>query len=130
MDEKKRQRLLRATVEYLDAVRTAYLQTRGASPLKHWDMLLERVRLACRTSETVGEWVTALARGLRLEAPSSFLSSAQEVLCQAVGETGGPRGWLEWLESEYALVLAEVRLRVEARREVSTVVKSLKEANE
>lgn len=116
MTDEQRRVLLEATIEYLDAVRTAYLRTPGASPMKHWDMLLERVRLACRTSGSVAEWTTTLARSLKLPAPSSYLSSALDELAAMVRENGGDAVWLEMVEREHAYVMARLRLWTEQRR--------------
>lgn len=117
LDEAKREALVAATVAFLAQVRAAYLATPGASPLKHWDVLQERVRMAGRTSGTAREWATTLARALRLPAPSNLFSQALSALEDAVAGAGGDAPWLEMLDREYTYVLAELRLWCDQKRE-------------
>ncbi len=65
IDEQAKERLRTLTVEVLLCYRAAYLKA-GASPLKHWDQLQDRMRSAARRSQTPEEWATALSRGLQL----------------------------------------------------------------
>lgn len=125
MDEARREALTTATVGYLDEVRSAFLRTPAANVLKHWDMLLERVRLACRTSASVEEWATTLARSLKLPAPSSSVSSALKELEVVVKHGGTAAEWLTWLEREHAFVLASLRLRTETRKEEKRAAQGL-----
>lgn len=117
LDEAKREALVAATVAFLAQVRATYLRTPGASPLKHWDVLQERVRMAGRTSSNVREWSTTLARVLRLPAPGSSLSVSLSALEDAVRAAGGDAPWLEMLDREYAYVLAELRLWCDQKRD-------------
>lgn len=112
----QRAELLGHMVDVMSEVRLAYMRTTGFNALKHWDQLQTRMRLATRTSATVGEWITAMSRGLQLGVPSSdFSRQVANLETYLLAETG-ESAWLDWLEAEYALVLAHVRLRAEKDR--------------
>lgn len=112
-----RDAVVEATVATLDQVRSAYLGTPGANPLRHWDQLQDRVRMAARTSTSVSEWVTSLSRSLQLPAPDSWLSRSIGELTTEVEGRGAVREWLDLVEREYAHMMALVRLRSEQRAE-------------
>lgn len=116
-DDGWRERAEAATVRMLDAARRDYLQTTGASPLRQYEQLSNRARSAARTSATVAEWATALLRGLRIAAPSSWTSSALADLREAVA--GRNDAFLALVESEWGLLIAEVQLTVQGRRETA-----------
>lgn len=116
----------KATVAVLTAVRYEYLRG-GANPLKHWDQIQDRMRAAARTSVSVPEWVTALARGLQLGAPDEVRTTAIARLDEAVG--GEAREWLDLVESEHAYLIALTRLRAqEAKAEREELESKLDEA--
>lgn len=128
LTEEARQRLVDSTVEMLEALRRAYIRTPHFNALKHWDQLQERMRLATRTSTSPEEWVTALARSLKLTALDSSASSALEALREAVLLAGGAGEWLALVEAEYAYLIAQMRVRSETRKAVNAAVQSI-EAN-
>lgn len=117
MDAQRREELASASVAVLMALRAQYL-AEGANPLRHWDQLQDRMRVATRTSDSPEQWVTTLARELRLSrAPSSELSTLVVKLADVV--RANVAEWLEWLESEYGWVMAKMRLESERRQEIS-----------
>lgn len=113
----ERDRLLEATVLVVDDVRRSYLRTPGASVLKHWDQIQDRVRMAARTSSSADEWITNLSRSLKLPAPDKWLSTSARALQQTVTEMHATRDWLDLVEREYTLIMAKVRLRAETRQQ-------------
>lgn len=95
-------------------VRSAYLKA-GASPLKHWDQILDRMRAAARTSGSVEEWHTSMCRSLQLGATSN---SASSLLVELRTHVGSARGaWLDMIEREHGLLMAMARLEAERRKE-------------
>lgn len=94
-------------------LRSAYLKA-GASPLKHWDQILDRMRAAARTSASVEEWHTSMCRSLQLGAPSSSASSALAELRATVGSARG--SWLDMIDREHGLLMAMARLEAERRK--------------
>lgn len=100
-------------VAWVLMVRAVYLAT-GASPLKHWDQIQERIRMAARTSETVAEWVTSVVRSLGLPAPGKECSSATVDLIAAV-PAGESSVFFDHVESEYSYIMALARLESERR---------------
>lgn len=115
--EQQAEKLRTLTVEVLLAVRAAHLASPGANPLKHWDMLLTRMRAATRTTANPEQWVTALCRGMQIPALSSSASSAVLDLAAYVAEQGAARDWLRLLDTEYAYIHALTRLAAEKRKE-------------
>lgn len=116
MDETTRERLRALTVEVLLDLRAEYLAS-GASPLKHWTQLQDRMRAAARTTTSVPGWVTALARSLGLGAPTRARSGSTLALQEAVTEAARPSRWLDLVEEEHAYLIALARLRAEQRKE-------------
>jgi len=111
-----------AMVALLLALRWEYLGA-GASPLRHWDQLQDRVRAAARMACDVPTWVTAVSRGLQLGAPSPERAAATERVAQAVGERAA--AWLDAIEAEHGYLMALARLRVQER---SVEAKAAREA--
>jgi len=105
-----------ATVAVILAVRAQYLAA-GASPLKHWDQIQDRVRAAAATSRDVATWTTSLARSLGLGAPDSNRSSATSRLARVVEEDATSDRWLDLVEEEHAYLMALARLEAERRQE-------------
>ncbi len=117
MDAEKRSEWRTLVVALLMPVRAEYLAA-GANPLKHWDQIQDRVRIASRTSESMAQWVTTLTRNLGLGAPSKRRSLATEALAQAVGD--GKRenaAFLDFLEEECGLLMALANQEATRRRE-------------
>ena len=104
------------------AVRHAYLSgdltpaERSTRARKHWDQIQERMRASARSSRAVPEFVTSLARGLRIEAPDSYLSGAQVELARLAAERGAPK-LFRLIDSEYSYIMALARLRADQLRE-------------
>lgn len=116
LDEDAVEGLRQRTVAVLLDARAAYLAA-GASPLKHWDQLADRMRAAARTSTTVAEWATSLRRGLQLGAGNSSSSKALVELADEVQALGAEHAWLDMLEREHAFLIALARLEAEDRKE-------------
>lgn len=115
MDNDLREKLRSETIELLLAVRSQYL-TAGASPLKHWDQLQSRLRSAARTSTSVPEWITALARSLGLPAPTKRRSLATDKLERTVATHGCAPQWLDMLEDEHGYLIAKCQLMADQRK--------------
>lgn len=115
IDETTRESLRTKTVEVILDLRALHLSG-GASPLKHWDVLMNRVKSAARRSETPEQWVTKLAHGLQIQAPSNSASSSIMALVNLVTETRCAAEWLALVESEGAYLLALTRKIAEERR--------------
>ena len=94
-------------------LRAAYLAA-GASPLKHWDQLLDRMRASSRTSSSVEEWHTSMCRSLQLGAPSSAASSTLSELVLTVGPYRSEL--LDLVEREHGYLMAKARLEAERRK--------------
>lgn len=116
LSEAERERLRTLTVEYLLDVRAAYLAA-GASPLKHWEQLQNRMLSAARRSTSADEWATALCRGLQLPALGPRGAASLVALSGAVREAGAARQWLDVVQAEYGLLMAMARLAADAARE-------------
>ena len=114
LNEDVKETLRNLTVLVLLDLRAAYLAA-GASPLRHWDQLLDRLRAAARTSAGVEEWHSAMCRSLQLPAPSSSACSALDELVMTVGPLRSE--WLDLLEREHGYLLAKSRLEAERRRD-------------
>lgn len=114
LDERKADAVRDAAVAVMMATRAEYLSA-GASALKHWDQLHDRLHLALRTSSTAEQLVTALRRALRLSVPSSDSSAAMVALADAM-DADAP-AYLDMLESEIGFVMAKSRLEAERRRD-------------
>lgn len=114
MDEGKRDRVMDRVVDVLLEVRREFLAN-GGSALKHWTQLHDRALLATRTSGRVSEWVTTLAREMRLGVPSSLRSSATDALVQEVDLDDAET--LDVIEDELGYLMARCRLEAERRRD-------------
>lgn len=109
------ERLRTKTVEFILCVRAEYLRA-GASPLKHWDQIQNRMLSAARRSTSADEWATTLCRGLQLPALNSASSKALIDLGATVRELGGAAEWLDMVQREYGLLMAMARLSADERR--------------
>ncbi|MGE0493310.1 MAG: hypothetical protein AB7S38_29145 [Vulcanimicrobiota bacterium] len=116
MRDDQREEIEGRTVDLILAVRREYLAG-GANPLKHWDQLQDRIRVAARTSTSVAEWVTTLSRSLGLAAPSNSRSLAISKLAETVGHVCTPDEWLDLVEREHSYLIAMGRLRVQEAKE-------------
>ena len=114
LDERKADAVRDAAVAVMMATRAEYLSA-GASALKHWDQMHDRLHLALRTSSTAEQLVTSLRRGLRLLAPSSDSSAAAVELVSAMDADAS--ACMDMLESEIGLVMARSRVEAERRRD-------------
>jgi len=125
MNDEKRRELRKLTVSLLVDLRAEYLAA-GASPLKHWDQLQDRLRVAARTSETFAQWATMLDRLLGLGAPSKARSSATVTLADAIGVEH--TAFLVMVEEDTGLIMALARQEAERRK--SAVADRLREEAE
>lgn len=116
MIESDKERLEKLTTDLILELRRAYLAA-GASPLKHWDQLQARVRMAARTSSSLAEWVTSVSRSLNLSSPANSLSLATKTLGLAIAETCYPEEWLALVESEHTYLMACARLEAQRRKQ-------------
>lgn len=115
MDEVQRADEIRdAMVDLLLELRREYLRA-GGDPLTHWDQLHSRFLIACRTSGTGEQMVSAMRRGLRLAAPSSTSSAAMVRLVTAMD--ADPEQWIALLEEEAGYLLAMARMRADEAKE-------------
>lgn len=114
------------TVNLLLEVKGAALRA-GANPLKHIDQIQTRVMVAARTSASVEEWYTTLARKLQLGAPSSSASSVLESLVVEVRDTIGSAGFLDMVEREHGYLIALMRLAHERVREARDAQRAARE---
>ena len=115
LSENKKETLRSATVDLLLEMRAAYLRTPGANALKHWDLLQSRLRSAARTSGSVEEWATDMARGPHLGSPSKSYSESLRQLADLAREHGS--AWLDLVEAEWGYLLAMTRAVSEQRKE-------------
>lgn len=115
MHEETREKLRKQTVSVLLVVRSEYLSN-GASPLKHWDQIQDRLRAAARTTDDVPGWVTALTRSLNLSAPSKARSLATDVLAKTVAEHRCASDWLDLVEGEHGYLMALAILEADKKR--------------
>lgn len=121
ISENAKERLRTATVEVLLDLRAAYLAG-GASPLKHWDQLHDRLRSAARTTDSPEEWHSAMLRSLQLAAANSSACSGLKRLVDLVHELDARRAWFDLLEREHGYLIALTRLDSEKRREARTTL--------
>jgi hypothetical protein len=110
-----RDRLIEATVNALDQVRSAYLGTPNVNVLRHWDQIGSRVWMAARTSTSAEEFLSCLARKLKLPPPDNYLSASMIELTSLVQALHATRDWLDLVEREHAHLMALTRVKAEAR---------------
>lgn len=116
MDEKKREKLRTLTVEFLLAVRAAYLRA-GAKPMKHWEQLQSRCLSAARRAAGPEEWTTLVLRGLQIQSLDSSGSSTLRELVNGVVEVGAVDEWFRMIEREIGYLMATARGIADAKRE-------------
>jgi len=121
LNESEKEKVRTFAVELLLEMRVAYLRTPGANALKNWDFLTSRMRSAARTSSSVEEWATDMARGLKTEAPSVNYSQALIALADRVREKGAANDFLSLIESEWGYLIALARSIAEQRKEAKNV---------
>ena len=97
-------------------MRSAYLRA-GANPLKHWDQMRDRLRAAVRQTATVKELLTSLGRRLKIDAPSSALSSKIEALDAEAMALHCQAQFLQLIEDEELYLFARIRAEADDRRE-------------
>lgn len=112
LTQERRETLRHLTVDVILEARRDYLRS-GASALRHWDQLQDRMRAAARTCRDPREWVTRLRRDLQLGPPDPASSRSCELLVQAVGGPRETREWLDLVEREHGYLMALARLRAE-----------------
>lgn len=109
MNERWRELLVTVLLE----VRAAYLDA-GGKVLTHWDQIQDRLRGAARTSESVEQWYTALARSLQLSTLTRAGSSSVVELVEAVGMDRD--AFLRMIEEEHGYLIALARVTLERRK--------------
>ena len=133
LTKEQREDLKNRTVSLILEVRKSYLQA-GASALKHWDQLQDRMWLAARATTNPDAWFSRLAQDLRLPPPSSSLSSEVAALREYVVSVGGELTWRRLVADEIPALLARARSIADARRDAreaqSTDVDALREQTE
>lgn len=102
-------------VTFLLGVRAQYLRG-GASPLKAWDQIAERLRAASRRSVSVEEWATSILKGLQLSGPTSSTSSALGDLARTITTRSDTDAFLRLMEREWGAVIAGAQLEADRRR--------------
>ena len=114
LTQAERDRLITLTVETLLEIRRAYLASPGASPLKNWDMLTSRLKIASRTSPNPNAWVTCMLDRMNIaSAPSVSSSRCFLELSSEVQERRVFVQWREILNREWGLLIAKTRLCAE-----------------
>lgn len=117
------------TVDVLLRLRT-WAMRYGASPLKVWDMLSERTRLATRRSGSVAEWVSTIMRSFQISSVDSETSAAIVELSAVVGKDDA-QAWLTWVEDSHQFLLAAARMRFDQEKKArkAKTEKSVKDAS-
>ena len=115
------------TVEVLLSYRQQAMMTSAFNPLKFWEQLQDRVRMATRKSTSPEEWATDLARSLKLGSPIASTCSALTELVSFLNENNLVSDWLTKLESEYMYLIALTRSIDEKRREAKKASKLVAE---
>lgn len=118
-DDERAQALqsLRATTARLMLDLRAEFLAGGASAISHWDQLHSRFRASAMTTSSVQEFVTDVARRLRLESPSKDRCSTIDALSGLVAELDCRDEWLTLVEIEIDYIAALARLEAERRKE-------------
>lgn len=115
LDEGKLEALRSRTVSVLLGMRRQYLAD-GGSPLKHWEQIHARMRMAARTSASVAEWVTALQRSLKIQTPNSELSTSILELCDESACIADP-DFLDLIDREHGYIMALARAEADDRKQ-------------
>lgn len=76
VDEATKERLRSLLVEMVIEFRRGYLRTPQKNLLKHWQIILNRMRSAVMSTSSVDEWVTQVQRRLQIPALGNSGSSA------------------------------------------------------
>jgi hypothetical protein len=114
MQHEKQLRLEQMTVDVILAMRNEYLRN-GASPLKAWDQIQDRLRSATRQSAGVKDWVTNLGRALNLPSPSKARCLAIDRLSTEVDDKTAQE-WLDMVEAQHSFLIAKTMLLAEQRK--------------
>lgn len=118
LDEEKREALRTRTVNVLLGLRAQYLAD-GGSPMKHWQQIHDRMRMAAATTASVPEWVTEMQRALQISTPNSKLSTSILELATEC-ETIADPDFLDLIEEEHGYIMALARAEAEDRKEQRT----------
>ena len=115
LTDSQKEALRGKTCAVLLEIRSAYLRG-GGNPLKHWDQMRDRLRVAVRQSSTVEQLITSYSRNLHLAAPSSSLSSATLSLVAEVEAMNCDAQFLQLIEDEEVFLFATIRADADDRR--------------
>jgi hypothetical protein len=102
-----------ATVDLILSLRAQYLAN-GASPLKHWDQISERIQASIRQTSTVDQWCSLMMRQLQLQSPSLNSASSIAALRSTVGVH--VLAWQRMVANETGALMADARLLAEQRK--------------
>ncbi len=114
MKDARREDMREATVLVLLGLRREYL-AQGASPLKHWTQLQDRMRSAARMAVDVPTWVTQISRSLGIGAANAKHAKHVTSLATLIGADSA--AWLDLLEEEHAYLIALARLAAQREKE-------------
>lgn len=87
----------------------------GASPLKVWEMLAERLRLATRQARTVQQWCSLVMRHFRIDTMDP--ESTRDMLDLVTATTGETTAWLGMVRDELPFLLCCARERFDQQRQ-------------
>jgi hypothetical protein len=88
-----------------------------ASPLKVWEMLAERLRLATRQARTVQQWCSLVMRHLRIDTMDP--ESTRDMLDLVTATSGETQAWLNLIRDELQFLLCCARERFDNQRKES-----------
>lgn len=127
-DEHKLEAWRLATVTVILRMRTWAIRY-GASPLKVWDMLSERVRLATRRATSVESWSSTIMRSFQISTVDAETGQALLDLAGAVGPDVDE--WLNFLGDEHQFTFAAARERFDREKKArkAKTEDSVKDAN-
>ena len=113
MDDQRLEAMRGATVDLILSLRAQYLAN-GASPLKHWDQISERIQASIRQTSTVDQWCSLMMRQLQLQSPSLNSASSIAALRSTVGVH--VLAWQRMVANETGALMADARLLAEQRK--------------
>lgn len=116
----QRKQLETAIVEMLLEIRSDYLHEVGGRPaMDYWEQLQNRMRSAARTTQTASEWVTLVARRMRIPSLGKRACQALVELVRLCDESDAHIDALDMVERDSGLLVALARLTVEQRKEAA-----------
>ena len=89
----------------------------GTSPLRAWDTVSERVRLATRRSSSAETWISKVMQALRIGPVDEKSSALLAELAETVGEDSDE--WLAMVEDQHQFLFALAREQFDTSRKSS-----------